>query len=42
MEQNGEKMDNAHERFMIVVPEALHSFPVCQEILLELISNLNI
>jgi hypothetical protein len=21
--------ENANERFMIVVPEALHSFPVC-------------
>lgn len=33
MEKNGEQssspaMENPNERFMIVVPEALHSFPV--------------
>jgi hypothetical protein len=28
---HGEHVDNVNERFMIVVPEALHSFPVCQE-----------
>ena len=37
MEQTGDKMDNAHERFMIVVPEALHSFPVYKKFF----SNLN-
>lgn len=27
---NGKAPENASDRFMIVVPEALHSFPVCR------------